>query len=114
MGQTVALLKESLRRSSPQLSKGKDPFFCINIVCPPDSYDPNIEPAKDDVMFDDAQIVLDAINKLFKANYPEAVLDVETELPASVQELDEDDGMRAMKAEEEPTSFQTDLPDMDE
>lgn len=29
----------------------KDPFIYVNIVCPPGSYDPNIEPSKNDVLF---------------------------------------------------------------
>ncbi|KAF2831313.1 hypothetical protein CC86DRAFT_443052 [Ophiobolus disseminans] len=69
----VTAFKERLRKSNLSLASVKDPFFCMNIICPSDSYDPNIEPAKDDVMFDDVDIVLSAVDKLLKAYYPEAI-----------------------------------------
>ncbi|KAF1832376.1 hypothetical protein BDW02DRAFT_554930, partial [Decorospora gaudefroyi] len=75
--QVVATFKDRLRKSNPLLSGTKDPFFCMNIMCPPDSYDPNIEPAKDDVMFEDAEIVLAVVNKLLMAYYPEAGAELE-------------------------------------
>jgi hypothetical protein len=85
--QLVAALKERLRKSNSSLTTVKDPFFCMNIICPPDSYDPNIEPAKDDVMFDDGGIVLSAVKKLLKSYYPEAVVDMDqSEPPTSAQQ----------------------------
>lgn len=48
-----------------------DPFIYLNIRCPPGSYDPNIEPAKDDVMFHDAGAVLAAVEGMLKAFYGE-------------------------------------------
>ncbi|ORX99871.1 histidine kinase-like ATPase [Clohesyomyces aquaticus] len=60
----VAIFKERLRKSNPALASTKDPFMCMSINCPPHSYDPNIEPAKDDVLFEDGEAVLGAIDRL--------------------------------------------------
>lgn len=36
----------------------RDPFICVNIKCSPGSYDPNIEPSKNIVLFaDDSQVI---------------------------------------------------------
>lgn len=36
----------------------KDPFICVNIKCSPGSYDPNIEPSKNVILFaDDSQVI---------------------------------------------------------
>jgi hypothetical protein len=83
--QVVAAVKERLRKSSQSLTAVKDPFFCMNIICPPDSYDPNIEPAKDDVMFEDGKVVLDVVDKLLRSYYTEA-METEVEPPTSGQQ----------------------------
>jgi hypothetical protein len=88
--QIVAAYKDRLRKSTPSLAGVKDPFACMNIICPPHSYDPNIEPAKDDVMFDNSDVVVSAVNNLLKAYYPEAIQDIpdlqDTEIPTSAQQ----------------------------
>jgi DNA mismatch repair ATPase MutL len=86
--QVVAAFRERLRKSNSSFANVKDPFFTMNIVCPPDSYDPNIEPAKDDVMFDNGDVVLGAVDKLLMSYYPKAItyeID-EQELPMPEQE----------------------------
>ncbi|KAF2729118.1 hypothetical protein EJ04DRAFT_580858 [Polyplosphaeria fusca] len=65
-------LKERLRKANPDLPRVKDPFFSMNITCPPSSYDSNVEPAKDDVLFADGNLVLKAVEKLLEASYLEA------------------------------------------
>ncbi|KAI4684840.1 uncharacterized protein J4E88_004281 [Alternaria novae-zelandiae] len=86
----ITTYKERLRKSAPALAGVKDPFFCMNIICPPDSYDPNIEPAKDDVMFDNSEVVVAVVDKLLKAYYPEAIQDIpdiqDAEMPTSAQQ----------------------------
>ncbi|KAF2146867.1 uncharacterized protein K452DRAFT_323924 [Aplosporella prunicola CBS 121167] len=67
--QIASLFKEKLKRSSASFEGVKDPFLCMNIICPPDSYDPNIEPAKDDVMFDDAAKVVEAVEELLQVRH---------------------------------------------
>ncbi|CAN9379283.1 unnamed protein product [Alternaria alternata] len=87
MKQIVAAYKHRLRKSNPSLAGIKDPFFCLNIICPPDSYDPNIEPAKDDVMFDNSNVVIGVVDKLLKAYYPEASQEArDAEPPTSAQQ----------------------------
>lgn len=41
----------------------------MNLVCPPGSYDANVEPAKDDVLFIDSSRVLDMVENFFKSIY---------------------------------------------
>lgn len=48
----------------------KDPFIRINIQCKPGSYDPNIEPAKDNVLFVDEQLLLERFEALLLGAYP--------------------------------------------
>lgn len=78
------VFKDRLRKVNPSCSSVKDPFICMNIICPPGSYDPNIEPAKDDILFDREDVVIGAATKLFTAYYPEAVIASNVEFdPAS-------------------------------
>lgn len=49
--------------------KIKSPFIRLNIRCPIASYDPNIEPAKDEVLFENEDRLLDIVDNLFKAVY---------------------------------------------
>lgn len=46
-----------------------DPFLCLQIQCLPGSYDVNIEPAKDDVLFEDPQRILSLVEGLFRDMY---------------------------------------------
>ena len=48
-----------------------DPFLCMNIICPLGSYDVNVEPAKDDVLFTDVGLVLCMVGKFFDSVYGE-------------------------------------------
>ncbi|KAH9873707.1 hypothetical protein IAQ61_004333 [Plenodomus lingam] len=85
--QMVTAFKARLRKMSPSVSCVKDPFICVNIVCPPDSYDPNIEPAKDDVMFENDEVILDVFNRLLNTYYPEtAMVPANGNLPVSAQQ----------------------------
>ncbi|KAI1452344.1 hypothetical protein F4805DRAFT_31649 [Annulohypoxylon moriforme] len=47
----------------------RDCFIRLNIKCPPGSYDVNIEPSKNDVLFSDENIVLDGFKGLCKEVY---------------------------------------------
>lgn len=46
-----------------------DPFLCMHIRCPPGSYDVNIEPAKDEVLFSEPSKVMALVQKLFADYY---------------------------------------------
>lgn len=61
-------VKESLTGSS---EKVKSPFLRLDITCPAGSYDPNVEPAKNDVIFGNESVVLAAIENLFREVYGE-------------------------------------------
>ena len=47
----------------------RDPFLCMNIICPSGSYDVNIEPAKDNVLFTNADSVIKALEAFFRNVY---------------------------------------------
>ncbi|THY96723.1 hypothetical protein D6C92_03761 [Aureobasidium pullulans] len=68
--QLIRLFKESLKESS-LLEDAKDPFLYLSLSCPPGSYDVNIEPAKDDVLFGDVDKVMEAVRRLMLISYPE-------------------------------------------
>lgn len=46
-----------------------DPFLCMHIRCPPGSYDVNIEPTKDDVLFSEPSKVKVLVERLFTDYY---------------------------------------------
>ena len=48
-----------------------DPFLCLNIACPPGTYDVNVEPAKDDVLFANPEFILQLVGEHFKKFYGE-------------------------------------------
>ncbi|KAL9578683.1 MAG: hypothetical protein Q9212_005568, partial [Teloschistes hypoglaucus] len=71
--QIVQLFKSYLQSSCTAANHQKvtNPFICMNLVCPPGSYDANVEPAKDDVLFTDSSRVLDVVEGFFKSIYGE-------------------------------------------
>jgi len=77
--QLVKAFREALRKADSRFEGIKDPFLFLEIACPEQSYDPNIEPAKDDVLFEDPDRVMEAARKLFAAVYTH-------ETPQSIEE----------------------------
>ncbi|KAI4237790.1 MAG: hypothetical protein LQ349_001572 [Xanthoria aureola] len=71
--QILQLYKSYLRSSCKSSTDQKitDPFLCINLVCPPGSYDANVEPAKDDVLFANTPGVLEMLEAFLKSHYGE-------------------------------------------
>lgn len=59
-------VKESVIETSEKIP---NPFLRLNIKCPLASYDPNVEPAKDNVLFGNEYLILESIEKLFKDVY---------------------------------------------
>ena len=49
--------------------KPKDPILCMHISCPCASYDVNVEPAKDDVLFINVDLVLGLVGEFLKDIY---------------------------------------------
>ena len=68
--QVVKIFREALKRSDSRFESIKEPFLFLEITCRGQSYDPNVEPAKDDVLFEDGNKVLTAARKLFASIYP--------------------------------------------
>ncbi|KAK3330296.1 hypothetical protein B0H66DRAFT_468239 [Apodospora peruviana] len=48
----------------------KTPFIQLNIKCAPGSYDPNVEPSKDDVLFRDEKYILNQFEIFLDSVYP--------------------------------------------
>ncbi|MCJ1396971.1 hypothetical protein MMC11_000163 [Xylographa trunciseda] len=69
--QIISLFKSYLQSSRLAGYQDKliEPFLCMNIVCPPESYDPNIEPAKDDVLFTQPEAILRMVEAFFVSVY---------------------------------------------
>lgn len=67
----VSMYKSYLKSSSSIASHEKliNPFLCLNLCCPPGSYDPNLEPAKDNVLFTDVEGVLQTVERFFTHMY---------------------------------------------
>ncbi|KAI0429283.1 hypothetical protein F5Y09DRAFT_342818 [Xylaria sp. FL1042] len=75
-GTAKRLLKIYLEylRQSTLVNGISDCFIQLNICCPPRSYDVNIEPSKDDVLFSDKQVIEDAFRYVCNEVYKPAAL----------------------------------------
>ena len=75
--QIVSLYKSALRSTPASGSNAKivDPFLWLNIACPLGSYDANVEPAKDDVLFHNSEELLGNVERWFHGVYGEVQLD---------------------------------------
>ena len=71
--QIISLYKSHLRSNTASGNNAKivDPFLCLNIACPLGSYDANVEPAKDDVLFADSELLLGIVERWFHSVYGE-------------------------------------------
>lgn len=67
--QIVKIFREAIKKANSNFDGVKDPFLYLEIACPSASYDANIEPAKDDVLFENPDIVVQAAKRLFDAVY---------------------------------------------
>ncbi|SMR54501.1 unnamed protein product [Zymoseptoria tritici ST99CH_3D1] len=70
--QMMKIYRESLKALHPKHGEIKEPFLFLEISCPQGAYDANIEPAKDDVLFEDADIVVEMVKQLFRTVYEPA------------------------------------------
>lgn len=71
MKRIVTLFKGYLKVALGENADIKNPFLRFDIRCPVASYDPNVEPAKDDVLFGSEAFVLDSFESFFKGLYGE-------------------------------------------
>ncbi|KZF26099.1 hypothetical protein L228DRAFT_257587 [Xylona heveae TC161] len=69
MKQILSLYKQYLHMELSDKSKAKNPFLYLRIFCPEGIYDPNVEPAKDDILFENPSLLLSAVEELFRAAY---------------------------------------------
>ncbi|KAL8764817.1 MAG: hypothetical protein Q9209_007861 [Squamulea sp. 1 TL-2023] len=69
--QIAQLFKLYIRSSCTSSTDQKitNPFLCMNLACPSGSYDANVEPAKDDVLFSDSPSVLEMVENFLKCQY---------------------------------------------
>jgi len=63
-----------------------NPFLCMQIRCPPKSYDVNIEPAKDDVLFSEPSKIMTLAEKLFRNYYGQPNADIHVQSQPSVKD----------------------------
>lgn len=68
--QVIKIFRGALSDASTAFAGVKDPFIYLALECPLASYDPNVEPAKDEVLFEDADTIVDVARKVFAAVYP--------------------------------------------
>jgi DNA mismatch repair protein MutL len=97
-------MKESISGSSENI---KNPFLRLNITCPMGSYDPNVEPAKNDVIFINESIVLEIIENQFREVYGEPKV-VTSLLPRQLLK-DKFDVFELLLARNPPASIANDL-----
>ena len=70
MKKIVTMFKKYIRSALPSPSERlKNPFIRLDIKCPTASYDANVEPAKDDVLFSNESVVLELAERLLQEAY---------------------------------------------
>ncbi|OJD19948.1 hypothetical protein AJ78_00142 [Emergomyces pasteurianus Ep9510] len=70
----VKLFKSYIRSTSlcdENQTSPVDPFLFLHLHCRPGSYDTNVEPSKDDVLFEDLKLVLSMAENVFRNVYGE-------------------------------------------
>lgn len=83
----------------------------MQIQCPPGSYDVNIEPAKDDVLFEDPQQILSLVKELFRDIYGDPVEPVENKKSSDKgkEKTTYNDGFELLMARKSPPPSATQL-----
>lgn len=69
MKEIVKNYKSHLQRNLRKSASISRPFICMQIQCPSESYDVNVEPAKDEVLFFRPDYLLSLIERLFQKAY---------------------------------------------
>lgn len=85
----VSIFRTALSRSRCQLGLGdaaRDPFVQVNIRCPPGSYDVNVEPAKDDVLFSREEHLVQQFENFIASVYSASPCDDDQQQGARPQE----------------------------
>jgi DNA mismatch repair ATPase MutL len=103
----VTAIRDRFRKARATDANVKDPFFCLNIICPVDSYDINIELAKDDVMFDNESFILALVDRLLVLYYPESTISAKPVEEPKSEEVVVAQLTQKPNAEEPPSRFGT-------
>ncbi|KAK0367094.1 hypothetical protein LTR91_008623 [Friedmanniomyces endolithicus] len=93
--QLVKIFRDALKKSNASFGGVKDPFMYLSIICPFASYDPNVEPAKNDVLFADADTVVELARQLFAGVYQPIEV---SEVTTSQQPRDQVSGLMSHQA----------------
>ena len=67
--QLVKLCRDAFRKGRRDADGVKELFVFLHIRCPPASYDANVEPAKDDVLFDSPEVIVEGVKSLLAIAY---------------------------------------------
>ncbi|KAK8217020.1 hypothetical protein BKA81DRAFT_354610 [Phyllosticta paracitricarpa] len=86
----VELFKERLKRRAKAFEGIKDPFLRLDIKCPTEAYDPNVEPAKDDILFVESGLVLRVVENFFKKAVPDQQQEDLTQLSETAGDVEMD------------------------
>lgn len=72
---TIKKITSLYRKQLQSCAQGevKTPFLCINMMCPAGTYDPNVEPTKDDVLFTAEEEVLGIFARFLEDVYGSSV-----------------------------------------
>lgn len=63
----LAAVRSRVAEALPSI--GKDPLILLDIRCPPNSYDPNVEPQKDMIFWHDSDAIFHSINLFLVGKY---------------------------------------------
>ncbi|KAA8648438.1 putative DNA mismatch repair protein [Aspergillus tanneri] len=104
IGQDIVKIYKSYIRTAASGETSRttaNPFLCLQIRCPEASYDVNIEPAKDDVLFENPQRVLSIVEDLFRATYGEKGNSSDKRLPPKDRKAPNDNRFELLLARRE-------------
>lgn len=90
--QVVKLYKSYLKSLNIETANANviDPFLCLNIACPPGTYDVNVEPAKDDVLFAKPDLILQLAREYFMRFYGELSAITKPMAPNSISRMSDE------------------------
>jgi DNA mismatch repair protein MutL len=107
--QVIKVFRDSWKAANPAFDGIKEPFICMKITCPSASYDPNVEPAKDDVVFEEPDILLALVRKMFETVYPACSAKRDKEVSQDVEILSLDAPAEASRSTADDDGFMTSL-----
>ncbi|KAI1096070.1 hypothetical protein F5B19DRAFT_217625 [Rostrohypoxylon terebratum] len=107
MKKILKIYSEQMTATPQQNSSGvipKGSFIRLNIECPPGSYDINIEPSKDDILFSEENVLLDGFKGLCKEVYETYTLSNVLEKNLALDNISETNGSSSRKPQTQSNS----------